>query len=50
VWVDVDVSICTAGHVVAIDAKLSSTSSLHELSFMNMSSFEYRSFPDKTGY
>jgi hypothetical protein len=46
----VDVSICTAGHVVVIDAKLSSTPSLHELSFMNTSSFEYRSFAGNAGY
>jgi hypothetical protein len=50
VGMDGDVSICTAGHVVVIDAKLSSTPSLHELSFLNTSSFEYRSFPGNAGY
>ena len=34
-----DVSVCTAGHVVVIDGKLSSTPSSHLLSFSDMLRF-----------
>jgi hypothetical protein len=52
VWMGVggDASICTAGHVVLIDAQLSSTPSLRELSLLNMSLFEYRGFPGSAWY
>ncbi len=36
---NIDVSVCTARHVVVIDAKLSSTLSSHLLSFSDMLSF-----------
>ncbi len=35
----IDASVCTAGHVVVIDGKLSSTPSSHLLSFSAMLSF-----------
>ena len=45
-----DVSVCTAGHVVVIDGKLSNTPSLHLLSFSDMLSFQYGGFPRNAGY
>ena len=45
-----DVSVCTVGHVVVIDGKLSSTPSLYLLSFSDMASFQYGDFPSNAGY
>jgi hypothetical protein len=48
----IDVCVCTAGHVVVvvIVGKLSSTLSLHLMSFSDMLDFQHSGIPSNAGY